>query len=184
MKKSKKVIIVIFSIICIIAIIIIGYKVYEYCTEFQLDNVDKYLVVTDNKFYTMLSDGGSHVDVYYGIDLKEKKVTKYCDVVRANMSKIIQINTRTIEFNKNLTENDISELRELLSYTSLEEYNEEYRNEKEKKNTEKSIGEELNSSGFDLSSSYYYTVSNMNYGEIKVYGENFKEKFLDIVEKE
>ena len=49
MKKSKKIIITILSIICIILIVIIGYKIYEYCTEFHLDNANKYLVNTNNQ---------------------------------------------------------------------------------------------------------------------------------------
>ena len=37
--------------------------------------------------------------------------------------------------------------------------------------------------GFKLDSeNSYYTVENMNYGEIDVYGSSFQEEFLDIVE--
>ena len=180
MKKSKKIIITILSIICIIFIVIIGYKIYEYCTEFHLDNANKYLVTTDTKFLTMRNDGGSHEDIYYGIDLNKRKVTKYYEIIRANMSSIFHINTRAIEFNKNLTENDVNELEILLSNTSLEEYNEEYTRDKEEQSTEKSNEQRLNPGMY--TSSYWYTVENMNYGEIDVYGESFKEAFLDIVE--
>ena len=178
MKKSKKIIITILSIICIIFIVIIGYKIYEYCTEFHLDNANKYLVTTDTKFLTMRNDGGSHEDIYYGIDLNKRKVTKYYEIIRANMSSIFHINTRAIEFNKNLTENDANKLEELLSNTSLENYNEEYTKEKEEQNTKENITQ-----GFKLDSeNSYYTVENMNYGEIKVYSEKFKEASLDRVE--
>ncbi len=180
MKKSKKIIIAIFSIICIILIVAMGYKIYEYCIEFRLDNTNKYKVTTDTRFLTMRNDGGSHENIYYGIDLENRQVIKYSEYIDANMSHIFHINSRTIEFNKNLTENDVSELKELLSNTSLETYHKDYQKEKEEQSIERSIDKGLNPKY--ISSSYYYTVENMNYGEIKVYGDSFKEAFLDIVE--
>ena len=142
MKKSKKIIITILSIICIIFIVIIGYKIYEYCTEFHLDNANKYLVTTDTKFLTMRNDGGSHEDIYYGIDLENRQVIKYSEYIDANMSHIFHINRRTIEFNNNLTENDANKLEVLLSNTSLEEYNEEYMKEEEEQSTKKVISKD------------------------------------------
>lgn len=182
MKKSKKIIITILSIICIIFIVIIGYKIYEYCTEFRLDNTNKYKVTTDTRFLTMRNDGGSHDDIYYGIDLEKRKVSKYREIFKANLgSRIFRfIHIRKIEFSKDLTENDVNKLEILLSNTSLEEYNEEYTRDKEEQSTEKSNEQRLNPGTY--TSSYWYTVENMNYGEIDVYGESFKEAFLDIVE--
>ena len=181
MKKSKKIIIAIFSIICIILIVAMGYKIYEYCIEFRLDNTNKYKVTTDTRFLTMRDDGGSHENIYYGIDLENRQVIKYSEYIDANMSHIFHINSRTIEFNKNLTENDANKLEVLLSNTSLEEYNEEYMKEEEEQSTKKSNEQGLNSGTFTISSAYY-TVENMHYGEIQVYGDSFKEAFLDMVE--
>ena len=180
MKKLKKGVIIILSIIFIILIVFIGYKIYEYCMEFHLDDVNKYLVRTDTRFYTMRDDGGSHDDIYYGIDIEKRNVTKYYEFINRNLSSIFHINTRRIEFSKNLTENDVIELKELLSNTSLETYNKEYKKEKEEQSIERSIEKGLNLKY--ISSSYYYTVENMSYGEIDVYGESFNEAFLDIVE--
>ena len=181
MKKSKKIIIAILSIICVVILVIIGYKIYEYCTGFRLDNTNKYKVTTDTRFLTMRNDGGSHDDIYYGIDIEKRNVTKYHEFINKNLSSIFHINTRRIEFSKDLTENDANKLEILLSNTSLEEYNEEYMKEEEEQSAEKSNTQGLHPGTFTISS-YYYTVENMNYGEIDVYGESFKEVFLDIVE--
>ncbi len=180
MKKSKKIIITIFSIIFIILIVIIGYKIYEYCTGFHLDNDNKYLVTTDMQFLTFMADGGSHDNVYYGMDLEKGNVIQYHETVRMkinynefNERHIIRDEIRTVKTdNKNLTENDVNKLEMLLKKSSLEKYNEEYDKNKEEQNTRRGI-----------ETTYYYTVENMNYGEIKVYGEKFKEAFLDIIEK-
>ena len=182
MKRLKKSVIIILSILFIILIVFIGYKIYEYCTEFRLDNTNKYKVTTDTRFLTMRNDGGSHDDIYYGIDLEKRKVSKYREIFKANFGSSIFrfIHTRRIEFSKDLTENDVKELEKLLSNTSLEKYNEEYAKDKEKQSTEKSNEQRLNPGTY--TSSYWYTVENMNYGEIDVYGESFKEAFLDIVE--
>ena len=98
MKKSKKIIITILSIICIILIVIIGYKIYEYCTEFHLDNANKYLVNTNNQ-----SIGGNTDNIYYGVDLEKAKVTKYEEFVSTGIS------IRIIH-NQNLSENEVNEL--------------------------------------------------------------------------
>ena len=95
----------------------IGYKIYEYCTEFRLDNVDKYLVRTNmNK-----SIGGSQDNIYYGIDLGKAKITKYDE-----------FNGMRFIHNRNLSENEVDELRVLFSKESLETYREEYIRDKEK----------------------------------------------------
>ena len=73
----KKMIIAIIIIILIMIMVIVGYKIYEYCIEFRLDNANKYLVTTDTRFSTMRNDGGSHENIYYGIDLEKGEVTKY-----------------------------------------------------------------------------------------------------------
>ena len=167
MKKSKKIIITILSIICIILIVIIGYKIYEYCTEFHLDNANKYLVNTNNQ-----SIGGNADNIYYGVDLEKAKVTKYEEFVSTGIS------IRIIH-NQNLSENEVNELNVLLSNETLEEYNEENIKDKEesaKRNTGQGLSPE------DIAYSTCYTVENMNYGEIDVYGSSFQEAFLDIVE--
>ena len=102
MKKSKKIIITILSIICIILIVIIGYKIYEYCTEFHLDNVNKYLVNTNNQ-----SIGGNADNIYYGVNLEKAKVTKYEELVSTGIS------IRIIH-NKNLSENEGNKLSKYL----------------------------------------------------------------------
>ncbi len=168
MKKSKKIIITILSIICIIFIVIIGYKIYEYCTEFHLDNANKYLVNTNNR-----SIGGNADNIYYGVDLEKAKVTKYEELVSTGIS------IRIIH-NKNLSENEVNELSVLLSKESLEVYNEENIKDKEEQSTKRSNEQEI--SPADITYSTCFKVENMNYGEIDVYGFSFQETFLDIVE--
>ena len=52
--------------------------------EFHLDDVNKYLVRTDTRFYTMRDDGGSHDDIYYGIDIEKRNVTKYYEFINSS----------------------------------------------------------------------------------------------------
>lgn len=172
----KKIKIAILVIVLLIVIFIVGYKIYEYSIEFRLDDVNKYLVTTDTRFLTMRNDGGSHENIYYGVDLDKGKVTKYEESVKVYLNLGFSTDITKITFNKNLEENDVEELRILLNNIYLDTNNEE-NNTQEERNI-------LQEGRYTLSSLYhFYTVSNISYGEIEVYNDEFKQKFLNIVEK-
>ena len=175
----KKMIIAIIIIILIIIMVIVGYKIYEYCIEFRLDNPNKYLVITNTRFATMRNDGGSHENIYYGIDLEKGEVTKYQQSVNVYLELDFTTDITKIVFHKSLEENDVEELRTLLNDIYSETNHKEEDTEEE---TLKNVTEEITPKEF-LPKYQFYTVSNMSYGEIDVYNEEFIQNFLNIVEK-
>ena len=175
----KKMIIAIIIIILIIIMVADGYKIYEYCIEFRLDNANKYLVTTDTRFSTMRNDGGSHENIYYGIDLEKGEVTKYQQSVNVYLELDFTTDITKIVFHKSLEENDVEELRTLLNDIYSETNHKEEDTEEE---TLKNATEEITPKEF-LPKYQFYTVSNMSYGEIDVYNEKFIQDFLNIVEK-
>ena len=175
----KKMIIAIIIIILIIIMVIVGYKIYEYCIEFRLDNPNKYLVITNTRFATMRNDGDSHENIYYGIDLEKGEVTKYQQSVNVYLELDFTTDITKIVFHKSLEENDVEELRTLLNDIYSETNHKEEDTEEE---TLKNATEEITPKEF-LPKYQFYTVSNMSYGEIDVYNEEFIQNFLNIVEK-
>ena len=175
----KKMIIAIIIIILIIIMVADGYKIYEYCIEFRLDNANKYLVITNTRFATMRNDGGSHENIYYGIDLEKGEVTKYQQSVNVYLELDFTTDITKIVFHKSLEENDVEELRTLLNDIYSETNHKEEDTEEE---TLKNATEEITPKEF-LPKYQFYTVSNMSYGEIDVYNEDFIQNFLNIVEK-
>ena len=174
----KKMIIAIIIIILMMIMVIVGYKIYEYCIEFRLDNPNKYLVITNTRFATMRNDGGSHENIYYGVDLEKGEVTKYQQSVNVYMELGFTTDITKIVFHKNLEENDVKELRTLLK----DIYSETNHKEDTEKKILKNVTEEITPKEF-LPKYQFYTVSNMSYGEIDVYNEDFIQNFLNIVEK-
>lgn len=174
----KKMIIAIIIIILMMIMVIVGYKIYEYCIEFRLDNPNKYLVITNTRFATMRNDGGSHENIYYGVDLEKGEVTKYQQSVNVYMELGFTTDITKIVFHKNLEENDVEELRTLLK----DIYSETNHKEDTEKKILKNVTEEITPKEF-LPKYQFYTVSNMSYGEIDVYNEDFIQNFLNIVEK-
>jgi hypothetical protein len=63
--------------ICVVILAVIGILLY-----IQISNkVEKgiYIITTDSQFTTLLNDGGSHINIYYKIDLENKLIKKYED---------------------------------------------------------------------------------------------------------
>lgn len=175
----KKMIIAIVIIILIIIMVVDGYKIYEYCIEFRLDNANKYLVITNTRFATMRNDGGSHENIYYGVDLEKGEVTKYQQSVNVYLELDFTTDITKIVFHKSLEENDVEELRTLLNDIYSETNHKEEDTEEE---TLKNVTEEITPQEI-LPKYQFYTVSNMSHGEIDVYNEEFIQNFLNIVEK-
>ncbi len=69
---------------CGIAYIMLNKKTIDNYT-FKLDSKNKYEVITDMRYLTMLDDGGSNTNVYYEIDLDNKIISKIQEVFHANL---------------------------------------------------------------------------------------------------
>ena len=52
---------------------------------FKLDGEKKYKITTDSKYLTVRNDGGSHLNVYYNIDLDKRIYEKVNEVYKANL---------------------------------------------------------------------------------------------------
>jgi len=53
--------------------------------EFKIDSNNKYEIITDMKWKTMLNDGGSNTDIYYQLDLDNNIVSKIKEKYYANL---------------------------------------------------------------------------------------------------
>ena len=53
--------------------------------KFELDSENKYIVITDAKLKTLQNDGGSHVNIYYQIDLDNNLISKVQEIYKANL---------------------------------------------------------------------------------------------------
>lgn len=83
---SKNRIVILFIVLIIIISFIIFYKLIETNKEeINLDNSNKYIIITDFRWKTMLNDGGSHTNIYYEIDLDKNNVNKVTESYLANL---------------------------------------------------------------------------------------------------
>ena len=64
--------------------------------NFQLDSDKKYEITTDEKYYTMQNDGGSHTNVYYQLDFEDAIVVKHEDTYHANLGGTETTDKKTI----------------------------------------------------------------------------------------
>lgn len=96
--------------------------------EFKLDSNNKYVIVTDYKWRTMMNDGGSHTSIYYNIDLDSNVVQKVRESYNANLGGIPKTTTNilyTVNINSSI-EYDFRELLEneiILGEPSSNNYN-------------------------------------------------------------
>ena len=128
-------------------------------SEGNQDLSSVYTVTTDTQFLTMQNDGGSHMNVYYQIDLQNNTVTKFEDKYVAFEGYEYQ---GKIIYSKNLSKDEAGNLLNILEEMIS------------KKDTE-----------IDLSSSdyKYYAISSKDYEEIAVNDYTLIKKFLDIVKE-
>lgn len=160
MKKNKKIIIIvsIFIIIAIIMILLIynNKKNSKEYSNFILDSNSKYILTTNAKILTMQDDGGSYMNDYYQIDFDNNQVTKCQD-------KYVGFNgyeyKEKILYTKELNENELNELKSLIDETI----------EKKDDDQDTSI------------SNYYYTLSDKDYGEIRIYDESIINKLESLL---
>ena len=65
-------------------------------TVFELDNNNKYKVITYTRWKTMRNDGGSNINIYYQIDLDNKLVSKIREDYHANLGGTATASTETM----------------------------------------------------------------------------------------
>ena len=173
MKKNRKILIII-SILIIIAIIImlliynnkknsneysnsvLNSNSEEY-SNFTLDSDSKYILTTNAKILTMQNDGGSHMNDYYQIDFDNNQVTK-CEDKYVGF-KGYEYKGKFI-YTKNLSENEISELKSLIDEIITKK------------------DDEQTPSTFNYN---YYTLSTKDYKEIRIYDESIINKLESIL---
>ena len=74
---KKRIILVIITVsVCIASIILLYLK---FNTKFEVNTIDKYIFTTDMKWLTMQNDGGSHINIYYQVDLQNNIIKKCQD---------------------------------------------------------------------------------------------------------
>jgi len=174
--KNKKMLLI---LVIIILLIITAFAIWRVAKKnslemkFKLDSSDKYLVTTNMKMMTMMSDGGSHYNGYYEIDFQNNTVKKCEDYYKAtfyanNMSYFIS--RYIIGFNgyvyrekvldtKVLSAQESIELRNLLDRV-LNDGGSEYVSPDD--TSEKPLGIDINKY-FN-----YYTISTEKYTDIKM----------------
>lgn len=161
-KKYDKKILVTILIGIISLIIIILFKTTNsklISSRFTLDSSSKYIVTTDSQFSTLRDDGGSHINVYYQIDLQDNSITKCQDEYVG--FKGYKYKGKII-YSKILNGNDADTLKELLNDMVI------------KKDEEK----DLHTSNYK-----YYTLSTIDYEEIIINDSSMIEKFESLVKE-
>ena len=74
--KKKVLIIITIILLIVIAIFTINTIQQNQKSNFALDSEEKILITTNTKRATAKPDGGSHINIYYQIDLNKNTVTK------------------------------------------------------------------------------------------------------------
>lgn len=160
MRNKIDTIIAILITIIIILLIILIFKIINnkvQYSKFVLNSSSKYIVTTSSKFLTVEDNGSSNTNIYYQIDLEDKKVIK-CEDKYVGFEgykykgKII--------YSKNLDEDTTKNLKDLIE------------NIIETKDKEK-----------DLSNYNYYTLSSLEHEDIKIIDLSIIEKFEKLVRK-
>ncbi len=82
---------------------------------FELDSKDKYIIVTDSKWLTMLNDGGSNTSIYYQIDLDNNIISKVQEDYKANLLEGTPSTKTNVIYIKKIDTNIQKEVRALLT---------------------------------------------------------------------
>lgn len=67
---------------------------------FELNNKNKYTIITDMRWKTMQDDGGSNISIYYQIDLDNNIVSKIEEYYKANLGSTPETKKNTIYIKK------------------------------------------------------------------------------------
>ena len=158
MKKNKKKLIIIFILVIIaIIIVVLIYNKKKKYSNFILDSDSKYILTTNMKNISMQKDGGSHTNDYYQIDFDNNQVIKCQDKYVG--FKGYEYKGKII-YTKNLNENEISELNPLIDGIIAKKDDEQEQSDP---------------------SYNYYTLSTIDYEDIKIYDESIINEFESIL---
>ena len=126
-------------------------------SNFILDSDSKYILTTNMKNISMQKDGGSHTNDYYQIDFDNNQVIKCQDKYVG--FKGYEYKGKII-YTKNLNENEISELNPLIDGIIAKKDDEQEQSDP---------------------SYNYYTLSTIDYEDIKIYDESIINEFESIL---
>ena len=158
MKKNKKNLIIIFILVIIaIIIVVLIYNNKKKYSNFILDSDSKYILTTNMKNISMQKDGGSHTNDYYQIDFDNNQVIKCQDKYVG--FKGYEYKGKII-YTKNLNENEVSELKSLIDGIIAKKDDEQEQSDP---------------------SYNYYTLSTIDYEDIKIYDESIINEFESIL---
>ncbi len=124
--------------------------------EFVLDSDKRFIITTDSKYNTMQNDGGSHINIYYQVDLEEKVAYKLQDKY---------VGFKGYEYKghlmnkKELSDEDVLEIEELV--------------DKMIKDKDQVPEEETYK---------FYTLETKDYEEIKITNKDYQLKIVDLLE--
>lgn len=91
---------------------------------FELDSKNKYTIITDLRWKTMLNDGGSHSSIYYQVDLDNSIISKVQEDYHANLGGSPKTEKNVI-YIKKIDTNIREEVKSLLNeITTKEDINE------------------------------------------------------------
>lgn len=82
MNKREKIILIVLGVLVVICLVVFFLFNNDNKNNSNNDNKNnlvldgEYVFVTNMSYKTMANDGGSHVDIYYEVDLKNNKVIK------------------------------------------------------------------------------------------------------------
>ena len=167
MKKKIIFLVVLILIVVIILItnIIIKNKQDYSKSDFIVDGEGKYIITTYTKYATMQSDGGSHTNIYYQIDLNENKVIKCED-------KYVGFKGYEYEgkilYSTQLSETEEKKLKLILDKVII--------------NGEGTTNQRDNET-FEFYIAPYYTLTMYNSEDIKIYSEAFMKDINELLEK-
>ncbi len=111
MKKYMCIILAIITIILAVCFIIY-YKFFRTAKEFILDSEDKYIITTNHSTMTAMSDGGTHYDIRYNVDLGKRKVTIVQDYYKGFEGYKYK---NRILFEKKLSAKEVEQIKELFN---------------------------------------------------------------------
>ena len=158
MKKNKKNLIIMFILVIIaIIIVVLIYNNKKKYSNFILDSDSKYILTTNMKNISMQKDGGSHTNDYYQIDFDNNQVIKCQDKYVG--FKGYEYKGKII-YTKNLNENEVSELNPLIDGIIAKKDDEQEQSDP---------------------SYNYYTLSTIDYEDIKIYDESLINEFESIL---
>ena len=99
-----------------------GVNYDDYYKPSEVINIDNkeydYVIETDNKYLTMMDDGGSNINIYYQIDIKNHIIIKNKDEYEANLGGTPET-IKNIVYEGEITDNDLELIEDIYNRDDL-----------------------------------------------------------------